>query len=82
MNRFFLHTEYFDHAPELDEDGALFKSVDAAKAEAGLGLWDLVSAAMRDRAHRVPRRIWVVDERGDEVGSVFARDLVPAQLRG
>jgi hypothetical protein len=82
MQRFFFNTEYFNEAGSFDEDGAVFGSVDAARAEARLGLWDLVSAAMRDHAARVPKRIAIVDGDGVEVGAVNARDMVPLLLRG
>lgn len=81
MQRHFLHTYYFDHPPILDEEGAVFDSVAAAKKEAGLGLWDTVSASMLDHARPVPMKIAVVDEAGNELDSVHAKELVPLQLR-
>lgn len=82
MHRYFLNIENFNDTGSRDEDGAVFCSIDAARAEARLGLMELVSAAMRDDAARVPKRIAIVDGDGVEVGAVNARDMVPLLLRG
>jgi hypothetical protein len=81
LQRYFLHTDYFNHPPILDEEGAIFDSVAAAKKEAGLGLWDTVSASMLDHMRPVPMKITIVDEAGNEVASVYAKELIPMQLR-
>jgi hypothetical protein len=82
LQRYFLNTHYFDCPPSLDEEGAIFDSVAAAKKEASLGLWDAVSASMRDHAHPVPEKVSVVNDAGVEIASMHARELVPVQLRG
>jgi hypothetical protein len=82
MHRYFLNIEFFDHPTELDQDGARFDTFEAAHAEAALSLWELLAEAMRNHSVRVPKRLSIVDEAGNEVGFVNAKQFVPAQLRG
>jgi hypothetical protein len=82
MHRYFLNIEFFDHPVELDHDGAHFDTFEAAHREAALSLWELLAEAMRSPSVRVPKRLSIVDEAGNEVGFVNAKQFVPVQLRG
>jgi len=82
LQRYFLNTHYFNHAPSMDDEAAIFDSLAAAKKEAGLGLWDAVSASMLNHALTVPEKVSVVNDLGVELASAHARELVPSQLRG
>jgi hypothetical protein len=82
LQRYFINTHYFDNPPSVDEEGAIFDSLAAAKKEAGLGLWDAVSASMLDHAYPVPEKVSVVNDVGVELESLHARELVPLRLRG
>jgi hypothetical protein len=80
MHRYFLNLEFFDHPIALDPDGALFGTVEAACKEAALSLQELLTAAIQDHSVRVPKRFSIVDDSGNEVGGVNARQLIPSQL--
>jgi hypothetical protein len=81
VQRYFLHAFYFDHPPIHDEEGAIFADIAAAEKEAGLGLLDTVSGSMLDHVRPVPMKITIVNEAGNDVGSIYAKDLIPMQLR-
>ena len=81
MQRYFLNTEYFEHLPTADDDGAMFASVEAAMREACLGLRELVCSSINDESCPIPKKITVLDMFGDEVGSISATEALPLQLR-
>lgn len=81
MPRYFLHAEYFGRDPIADEEGADFENVDAATVEARQALRELLAASIKDSNAPVPSIIRVVDDHGNELNVVFAREFVPLQLR-
>lgn len=75
MQQYFLHLEYESHKCE-DLDGALFPDANAAMVEARLALKELAAAAIL-REGLLPKRIVVDDDRGNRVGVITTRDLLP-----
>lgn len=75
MRIYFLHVEYEPHRCE-DVDGASFPDANAAMMEARLALKELVAAAILHE-DLPPKRIVVDDDRGNRVGVITTRELVP-----